>query len=67
MCYMAGANAFFTGERKLTTPTSRWDEDLRIFERWGIRGLGSLQGTKASDEKEAKAISNDKSTVEVRP
>lgn len=26
MCFMAGANAVFTGEQMLTTPCSPWDE-----------------------------------------
>ncbi|KAG0151624.1 hypothetical protein CROQUDRAFT_651043 [Cronartium quercuum f. sp. fusiforme G11] len=45
MCYMAGANAIFTGERMLTTPTSGWDEDLSMLERWGMSGLGSFEGS----------------------
>lgn len=32
----------------LTTPTSGWDEDLDMFSRWGIRGLGSFEGTQAA-------------------
>ncbi|GAA97873.1 hypothetical protein E5Q_04553 [Mixia osmundae IAM 14324] len=43
MCFMAGANAIFTGERMLTTPTSGWDEDGAMLERWGMRGLGSFE------------------------
>ncbi|KAA1106880.1 biotin synthase [Puccinia graminis f. sp. tritici] len=42
MCFMAGANAIFTGEKMLTTPTSGWDEDISMFSRWGITPLGSF-------------------------
>lgn len=65
MCYMAGANAIFTGERMLTTPTSGWDEDLSMFERWGIRGLGSFEGTQAPSDQESKVVHKEKSKVEV--
>jgi biotin synthase len=43
---MAGANAVFTGERMLTTPTSGWDEDVAMFGRWGITGLKSFEGSR---------------------
>jgi biotin synthase len=39
MCFMAGANAIFTGERMLTTPTSGWDEDGAMLDRWGLTGM----------------------------
>lgn len=42
MCFMAGANAIFTGEKMLTTPTSGWDEDISMFNRWGITPLKSF-------------------------
>lgn len=41
MCFMAGANAIFTGERMLTTPTSGWDEDNALLGRWGMQGMRS--------------------------
>lgn len=41
MCFMAGANAIFTGERMLTTPTSGWDEDTAMLDRWGMKGMKS--------------------------
>lgn len=33
MAFLAGANAIFTGERMLTTPTSSWDHDKGMLER----------------------------------
>ena len=39
MCFMAGANAIFTGERMLTTPTNGWDEDNAILSKWGLQGM----------------------------
>jgi len=42
MCFMAGANAVFTGEKMLTTPCSGWDEDKAMFDRWGLQGMESF-------------------------
>lgn len=43
MAFMAGANAIFTGERMLTTPTSSWDQDKGMLERWGLRPMISFE------------------------
>ncbi|KAI0359139.1 biotin synthase [Trametes cingulata] len=43
MCFMAGANAVFTGEQMLTTPCSPWDEDKAMMERWGLEGMRSFE------------------------
>ncbi|KAI1939662.1 biotin synthase [Ophidiomyces ophidiicola] len=34
-CFQAGANAIFTGEKMLTTDCSGWEEDKKIFDKWG--------------------------------
>jgi biotin synthase len=39
LCFMAGANAIFTGEKMLTTDCNGWDEDKAMFERWGLRPM----------------------------
>lgn len=36
LCFMAGANAIFTGEKMLTTNCNGWEEDKAMFERWGL-------------------------------
>ncbi|ORY69118.1 biotin synthase [Pseudomassariella vexata] len=36
LCFMAGANAVFTGEKMLTTACTGWDQDLAMFKRWGL-------------------------------
>lgn len=43
LCWMAGANAVFTGEKMLTTPCNGWDEDRVIFEKWGLRPMESFE------------------------
>jgi biotin synthase len=37
LCFLAGANSVFAGERLLTTPNAAPDEDERLFERLGLR------------------------------
>jgi len=44
MCFMAGANAVFTGEQMLTTPCSPWDEDKSMMNKWGLEGMESFAG-----------------------
>ena len=39
ICFMAGANAIFTGEKMLTTACNGWDEDKEMFVRWGLRPM----------------------------
>ncbi|EIW86431.1 biotin synthase [Coniophora puteana RWD-64-598 SS2] len=43
MCFLAGANAVFTGETMLTTPCSPWDEDKELMGRWGLQGMRSFE------------------------
>ncbi len=37
LCFMAGANSVFLGDRLLTTPNPEADDDRALFERVGIR------------------------------
>ncbi|KAK3305912.1 uncharacterized protein B0T15DRAFT_511777 [Chaetomium strumarium] len=43
LCFMAGANAVFTGEKMLTTECHGWDEDAAMFGRWGLEPMKSFQ------------------------
>jgi biotin synthase len=36
LCYLAGSNSIFYGDRLLTTPNARADRDLALFERLGL-------------------------------
>ena len=36
LCYLAGANSIFYGDRLLTTPNAETDRDLALFQRLGI-------------------------------
>ncbi|KAL1960279.1 hypothetical protein VTO42DRAFT_8239 [Malbranchea cinnamomea] len=42
-CFMAGANAVFTGEKMLTTDCNGWDEDRQMFEKWGFYPMRSFE------------------------
>ncbi|KAL2828151.1 hypothetical protein BDW59DRAFT_143265 [Aspergillus cavernicola] len=56
-CFMAGANAIFTGEKMLTTDCNGWDEDRAMFERWGFYPMRSF-------EKETSAVSPQQQQVD---
>ncbi|KAF4605485.1 biotin synthase [Pleurotus pulmonarius] len=43
LCFMAGANAVFTGDHMLTTPCAPWDEDKAMMSRWGLEGMRSFE------------------------
>jgi biotin synthase len=55
MCFMAGANAIFTGEQMLTTPCSPWDEDKAMMDRWGLEGMGSFEQVNVARKEKAGA------------
>jgi len=39
LCFLAGANSIFYGEKLLTTPNPESDADLKLFEKLGIQPL----------------------------
>jgi len=39
LCYLAGANSIFYGEKLLTTPNSEASSDMQLFQRLGIKPL----------------------------
>lgn len=43
MCFMAGANAIFTGKKMLTTMCNGWDEDKNMLEKWGLKPMKSFE------------------------
>ena len=36
LCFLAGANSIFAGEKLLTTSNPEYDRDRRMFERLGL-------------------------------
>ncbi|KXN83584.1 Biotin synthase [Leucoagaricus sp. SymC.cos] len=69
MCFMAGANAVFTGEQMLTTPCSPWDEDKAMMGRWGLQGMASFEqpnvAKKEGERLEQASCSKSSEVVEV--
>ncbi|KAK5727280.1 biotin synthase [Elasticomyces elasticus] len=43
LCFSAGANAVFTGEKMLTTEAVGWDEDKMMFEKYGLVPMKSFE------------------------
>ena len=39
LCFLAGANSIFAGQKLLTTPNPGYDEDRRLFETLGLKVL----------------------------
>jgi biotin synthase len=39
LCFLAGANSIFTGERLLTTPNPTPDEDALLLEELGLKAM----------------------------
>lgn len=37
MCFFAGANSIFSGDKLLTTPNNDWNEDMKMFEILGLK------------------------------
>jgi len=43
LCFSAGANAVFTGEKMLTTEAVGWDADKAMFEKYGLVPMKSFE------------------------
>jgi len=43
LCFLAGANSIFAGDKLLTTPNPGGDRDARLFTRLGIRAEGARE------------------------
>src|SRR5690606_14971536 len=54
LCFLAGANSIFYGERLLTTDNPEADHDTRLFQRLGIHPLDPRH--EASDEAHEEAL-----------
>jgi biotin synthase len=55
LCFMAGANSIFTGDKLLTTPNPGFDEDVQMFK---LLGLQPRQAFKESVEADSTALSH---------
>jgi biotin synthase len=46
LCFMAGANSIFAGEKLLTTPNPSFDEDMAMFDLLGLKPREAFKGEK---------------------
>jgi biotin synthase len=46
LCFMAGANSIFTGEKLLTTDNNDLDDDMRMFEILGLSPRAAYKNAK---------------------
>jgi len=59
LCFLAGANSIFMGDKLLTTPNPETDDDQRLFDKLGMRLLAKPAGEKNIDESSLAAESAD--------
>jgi biotin synthase len=52
MCFLAGANSIFTGEKLLTTPNPEFDEDMEMFKTFGLTPKTPFQEGRPSVKQE---------------
>ncbi len=53
MCFLAGANSIFTGEKLLTTPNPEFDEDMEMFKIFGLTPKAPFQEGRPEVKQEA--------------
>lgn len=58
LCFMAGANSIFTGEKLLTTPNPDFDEDKKMFELLGLKPRQAFKAEEREEVVECKTISS---------
>jgi biotin synthase len=66
LCFMAGANAVFTGEKMLTTACNGWEEDKRLFEKWGLQPMRSFESSRERGEMASVTMREGAMAVEKR-
>jgi len=49
LCFMAGANSIFAGEKLLTTPNPDFEEDRKMFELLGLKPRAAFKGKEVEE------------------
>jgi biotin synthase len=57
LCFMAGANSIFAGEKLLTTPNPSFDTDMAMFELLGLTPRKAFKNGRPNASKEIKEMS----------
>lgn len=55
LCFMAGANSIFAGDKLLTTPNPEFKDDMAMFELLGLTPRKAFKNGRPQEEKEAIA------------
>jgi biotin synthase len=50
LCFLAGANSIFTGDKLLTTGNAGADADAALFDKLGLRAMTSAEPARAAAE-----------------
>ena len=58
LCFLAGANSIFAGDKLLTTPNPAFNEDMEMFKIFGLVPRKAFKGDKKSTEKLQEIESN---------
>lgn len=56
MCFMAGANSIFTGDKLLTAPNAGDDEDAAMLARLGLKPMESAEPMRAEEKKSCRQV-----------
>ncbi|WP_432672266.1 biotin synthase BioB [Flavobacterium sp. SM2513] len=65
MCFLAGANSIFAGDKLLTTPNPDVNEDMKMFEKLGLNSQKPF--TKVSQPKSVEAADSEFTTLGEKP
>src|SRR4029077_11045458 len=50
LCFMAGANSIFAGDKLLTTPNPSFEEDDAMFQLLGLQAMNAFKASGAGSE-----------------
>src|SRR6201999_4461336 len=56
LCFMAGANAIFTGEKMLTTDCNGWEQDKDMFDKFGLQPMKSFERAHLREEPKMESM-----------
>jgi biotin synthase len=58
LCFMAGANSIFAGEKLLTTPNPAFTDDMQMFEILGLKPRKPFQSVTSNEAKQSLETAN---------
>ncbi|GAV30329.1 hypothetical protein PMKS-003840 [Pichia membranifaciens] len=65
LCFNAGVNAIFTGEKMLTTMCTGWDEDIAMLKKWGYVPMEAFKKTAPREKLNVTIGTNNERSVSV--